>query len=411
MNAISQIILNKESFCTTPKSNDNLFLRWNPESQYVPVYALNKPSYIKEYYFLKNYNRWGSKVPEVLNLVNKLQNPGALQKIIWDNTWVDYNTKSLDSINLSALKENVKIDIANRFSDNYDLYYSDSRKLLSKKATFSQLNTEEDSQFSTGTRRTRGDQYFSNYHCLVNLTENKVLYCMVLKKEHLERARYYVLLDRELPKEWFEVWIRYDLIEQVKYKTLWGHIKSQVLKAAIQDGIEVRLVNNFSELFFNIQVPAFKTISEKKAFMRAKSIEFLEQKKKEIGDQEVIIESEPDGYTVGQGIRSQIVPGNVAQYFPSTLTLDYLTEVASNMSINVVGNTRLQNPQSERQLEELRELAAASIENQRLMSEDRDFEEIAESIDEDWDPDEEEMREIRPEEDNEQLDEEEELPF
>jgi hypothetical protein len=242
--SINEIIRDKSRY-SYKYCDKSKYLRFDSESLYVPLYTLNKSwNYISNWQEDVHYKckKNGTEVARIIDRICR---------------------------NQRVTKEQVLQEV---FTEDYDLYYQNFKLRTSKK----KLNHRV--QSDNLLLRTGQFVFLSNFMFLMDYTSNLILWTFVIKKEHLEEARILMLLERDIPEEYFELWIRKDFILNPRYKSLLSNFKKEIL--VLTDNIVLK--NNFSDLFLNIQIPKFKTLKQQKEFFLSKSQEFIIHKRETV---------------------------------------------------------------------------------------------------------------------------------
>lgn len=246
----------------TPRSTKTVLL-YNRSSEYVPAYSLNpithyfhQYSYILDKYKYKKTNTIFDRL-----LYNSYTNPNTIVK--------DKSIKD-DSDIKNQVKANIESNLESIFSNDHDFVYYNHK--------YTRMNQLIQTSFSSKKLKVEvrsGKKFVSNFLFLYDYDNNKILFTFVLKKKYLDKARYLMLLGKELDHSMFELWIRKDFCTSPVYKYYLAKFKKEILQEALVDNIDIQIKDDFSDLFVNIFTPKFKTLKEQKEFFKTKGAELL----------------------------------------------------------------------------------------------------------------------------------------
>ena len=268
MNSISSILCtNYTNRLDIIGSSSPILLPYDDSSDYVPFYMVNLCT--REY---NSYSEFSAKTL-LQKAIDKL--PSGITKSI-----LNHRIQLLDVCDLGTakklllgqLKATVYTNVLSR--NNFNVVDNSRSSYFSAGNIFDHINSD-----SQCINRIKYNHYLYRNNFFMDYTDTKVLYSIVIKKEYLEIVRYCGLLGEEVPLEWFEVWIRQDFIDNLKYKTLFNAFRRIVLSKFTESNLEIKIVKDFSELYSTFKLPVVKSLKAQKEQQKNLSIEFLNYKK------------------------------------------------------------------------------------------------------------------------------------
>ena len=274
MDLINKNILEYKANTYYERGAWKMFLYHNSKSEYVPLYCINKTTYLKNFGY--GYNDSGKYTNAEPGQTKKLDTSKPLHLLLYNI--IESNSFSSDK-NKNALKKNYVEKVEKIFNADYNLNYLNVGWGNRKRIMNDYIYDAHKQLINVGTRRIGYINYIVNYMFLANLSTSKVLFTVVIKKQHLNEARILMLLGKEIPKKYLELWVRKDFINANENKYMFGIFKKQILTPCAADGIEIQIKDNFHDLFLALKLPVIKSLRDQKNFLEKKSSEFIKYHK------------------------------------------------------------------------------------------------------------------------------------
>ena len=272
-------------------TSDVPILRYDPSSEYVPFYGINKFTY----FWSTNYEYSA----DAKKIELKVQTAEDYFKSILMYWFKDCCVSEKQQV-IYYLQKRLQEELDKTFINNFDFYENSYLMPHTLSDVFLNNKYNEETNFSFS-----GTNYVMRNQFLIDMRKGLILYSLVIKKEYLDFVRCCMILGKEVPLECFELWIRREFIDSIEYKSLITHFRRDVLNHCNEDGIEIKIVNNFDTLFKKFQVPKGKSIKEQKEIIKSLSQEFLNYKRKSL-------EVPKEEVKKGTGLRNQIIPHDIS---------------------------------------------------------------------------------------------------